>query len=110
MQALKKNLDKVKGLWVEKLLETLWVYRTSHKNSIGETLFQLAFGAEVVIPVEIGLLSFKVSHFEKKENEEQLCTNLNLIKEAREEVIKKEESYKRKATKYYNKRVNNRHF
>lgn len=34
--------------------------------------------------------------------------NIDLIKEVRDEAMAKEESYKRKATEYYNKRVKNR--
>lgn len=93
---MKKNLDNAKGLWAEKLSETLWAYRTSHKNNTGETSFPFAFGLEDVIPVESRLPSFRVSHFEERENEEQVHANLDLIKEIREEAMKKEEGYKKK--------------
>lgn len=36
--------------------------------------------------------------------------NLDLVKEVRDKATKKEESYKRKITKYYNKCVKNRQF
>lgn len=48
MQAL-KNLDDAKGLWAEKLHETLWAYITNHKSSTGETPFDLAFGVKAVM-------------------------------------------------------------
>lgn len=82
----------------------------SHKNSTKKTLLQLAFGTETVIPIEIRLFSFRVSHFEQRENDKQLRININLIEEVSDKIIKKENGYKRKAAKYYNRRVNNRQF
>lgn len=50
---------------VEMLPESLWVYRTTHKISIGETLFELGFGVKVVTPVEVGLPSFQFTHYDE---------------------------------------------
>ncbi|KAI5324765.1 hypothetical protein L3X38_033838 [Prunus dulcis] len=46
---LKRQLDKAKGAWPEKLPEALWAIRTSYRTSTGETPFSLAFGSEAVI-------------------------------------------------------------
>jgi len=51
---LKKYLEESKGNWIELLPGVLWVYRTTTKTSIGETPFSLVYGAEALIPVEIG--------------------------------------------------------
>ncbi|KAI5345931.1 hypothetical protein L3X38_013808 [Prunus dulcis] len=40
---LKRQLDKAKGAWPEKLPEALWAIRTSYRTSTGETPFSLAF-------------------------------------------------------------------
>ncbi|KAI5337465.1 hypothetical protein L3X38_016736 [Prunus dulcis] len=55
---LKRQLDKAKGAWPEKLPEALWAIRTSYRTSTGETPFSLAFGSEAVVPVEIGEPSY----------------------------------------------------
>ncbi|XP_071728782.1 uncharacterized protein [Rutidosis leptorrhynchoides] len=54
------NRDIVKGIkarpglygneWVDELPSVLWVHRTTHKNSTGETSFSLVYGTEAVIP------------------------------------------------------------
>ena len=36
---------------------------------------------EVVVPVEIGIPSYRVQHFHSEKNEEQLKFNLDLLKE-----------------------------
>ena len=58
--ALKTKLEDLKGKWVEYLPEVLWAYRTMRKSATQETLFALAFGIEVVDPVEVGLKSPRI--------------------------------------------------
>ncbi|XP_070015310.1 uncharacterized protein [Nicotiana sylvestris] len=51
---LKKRLEESKGNWPEVLPGVLWAYCTTVKTSTGETPFSLVYGAEALIPVEIG--------------------------------------------------------
>ena len=41
------------GHWVEQLPRVLWVYQATKHVSTGETLFSLAYGTKVIIPVDI---------------------------------------------------------
>ncbi|KAL2480036.1 Integrase catalytic domain-containing protein [Abeliophyllum distichum] len=54
---LKRRLESAKGGWTEELLETLWSYRTTSRTVTGETSFAMAYGAEAMIPVEVGIPS-----------------------------------------------------
>ncbi|CAL9004991.1 unnamed protein product [Prunus brigantina] len=47
---LKRQLEKAKGAWPEKLPEALWAIRTSYRTATGETPFSMAFGSEAVVP------------------------------------------------------------
>ena len=49
-----------------------------------ETLFNLTFGTEVVILVEIGLLTLRTENFEEEANSEQLRANVDLLEETQE--------------------------
>ena len=51
---------------------------------IEKTSFNLAFGAEVVIPIEIGLLSMRLEHYDEQKNPNQLRTSLDLFEETKE--------------------------
>ena len=51
----KKRLEEVRGKWVEELPNVMWTHKTTKRRSIGETPFALAYGVEVVIPLEIEL-------------------------------------------------------
>ncbi|GMQ07022.1 hypothetical protein CsSME_00051393 [Camellia sinensis var. sinensis] len=55
LDGIKKRLEVAKGKWVEKLPNVLWAYRTTPRKSTGESPFVMAYGTEVVIPVEISI-------------------------------------------------------
>ena len=60
----------VKGAWLEELPIILWTYRTTTRTPIGETPFNLTYGIEVVIPVEIGLTSPMMEFFDEHSNDD----------------------------------------
>lgn len=78
---IKSKLDAHKGAWVEELLKVLWAYRTTARTSTGETPFSLVFGVEAIIPVEIGIPSFRVDQFQLDNNKTQLRMHLDLLEE-----------------------------
>ena len=49
---LKKIVNEHQTDWDEKLHIALWAYRTTFETSFGSTPFRLAFGMEVVMPIE----------------------------------------------------------
>ena len=87
------------------LPEVLWAYKTTRKSATQETPFALAFGTEVIAPVEVGLKSLRVEFANTEHNEEILRLDLDLLGEKCEQVLKRIEDYYRKITKYYDRRV-----
>ena len=81
-----------------------------HKSTTQETPFALAFGAEVVAPVEVRLKSLRVEFANVEHNEKILRLNLDLLEEKRDQILRRIEDYRRKITKYYKKRVRPRSF
>ena len=108
--ALKTKLEDVKGKWVEYLPEVLWAYRTTRKSATKETRFALAFGTEVVAPVEVGLKSPRIELASVEHNDEALRLNLDLLDEKREQVLKRTKDYQRKTVRYYNQKVKPRSY
>ena len=102
---LKTKLENLKGKWVEYLPKVLWTYRTTRKSVTRETLFTLAFGTEAVAPVEVGLKSPRVEFTSAEHNKESLLLNLDLLKEKREQALKRTEDYQRKTARYYDRKV-----
>ena len=54
-----------KGTWPEELPNVLWAYRTTMRTLVGETPFNLTYGTEAVIPIEVGLTSLKREFFDE---------------------------------------------
>ena len=87
LSGLKKRLDDAKSKWVEELPHVLWTYRTTPRQSTGETPFSMTYRAEAIIPLESGFPTTRTSLFSPKDNEEQLARNLDLIEEKRENAM-----------------------
>lgn len=102
---LKTRLDRAKGVWPEMLPSVLWAYRTSYRTTIGETPFSLAFGSEAVVPVEIGMTTFRLEAYKPEENDAQMTLNLDLLEERRDEANIKNAAYQQRVARYYNARV-----
>ena len=88
----------------------LWAYRTTRKSATRETPLALAFGTEVVAPVEIGLKSPRIELASVEHNEEALRLNLDLLDEKREQVLKRTKDYQMKTASYYDQKVKPRSY
>ena len=81
------------------------MYRTTPHRSTGETPFSLTYGAEAVIPLEIGFPTTRTSSFNPKYNDEQLIKNLDLIEERREDAMVQLAYYQQKLKQGYEANV-----
>ena len=72
---------------------------------MGETPFNLTYGTEAVIPVEVGLISLRREFFDEQDNDDQLKKNLDLVDEVRDQATQRMAKYKQKIAEYYNRRV-----
>ena len=52
---LKWRLDDSKGKWTDELPSVLWAIQTTLRRLTGEALFSITYGAEAMIPLEMGL-------------------------------------------------------
>ncbi|GAV58250.1 hypothetical protein CFOL_v3_01784, partial [Cephalotus follicularis] len=61
---------------------------------------------ETMIPVEIGVDSPRVVHYNQAENEEDLRVGLDIVEELKDKATIKVVAYQQRVSRYYNKRVN----
>ena len=87
VNGLKKRLDDTKGKWVEELPHVLWTYQTTSRRSIEETPFSMSYGAQVVIPLETGFPTLRISYFTLSNNDGLLEKSLDLVEEQRENAM-----------------------
>ena len=110
LDGIKKRLEDVKRRWVEELPNVLWTFRTTPQRSTGETPYLLAYGSEVVIPLEIGLPTLRTSEWEPTRNDMAQSQALDLLEERREQVMIRLASYQQQLKKGYNENVRPRSF
>jgi hypothetical protein len=61
IKIIKKRIKDNPRRWHEKISKALWAHRTSRDGATKVTPFELVFGQEVVLPMEIGLQSLRVN-------------------------------------------------
>ena len=71
---------------------------------------KLAFGTEVVNPIEVGLSSLRQAHYDEGTNNDELRLNLDCLSKVRDEVALRMNWYQQKMTKYHNQRIKLRRF
>ena len=81
LKIIKIQLEGAKGMWSDKLPSVLWAYRTTTRTLTGETPFRLAYGSETVIPVEVGLISYRVENYDENKNDEVIRLQRDLVDE-----------------------------
>ena len=86
----------------------LWAYRTTVRTLTGETPFKLAYGSEAVIPAEVHMANHRVTMYHDKDNEEQLCLNLDLIDEVRTDAEERTARYKNLMARQHDAMVKSR--
>ena len=110
LKIIKTRLEAAKGIWPDKLPSVLWAYRTTARTPTEETPFRLTYGADAVIPAEIGLTSYRVQSYTKDKNEEAMRLQLDLVGEARTMAEQRLARYQNLMSKHYNTRVRHRDF
>ncbi|GKV37609.1 hypothetical protein SLEP1_g45619 [Rubroshorea leprosula] len=110
LQGLKTRVLAAHSNWVNELNKMLWSCRTTPNSATGETPFSLAYGAEAVIPVEIGLPSDRAGWHGDLNNEQLMRENLDFVEEVREMSRIRNMAHQSRVAKFYNKRVRARQF
>ena len=77
----KTRLEGTKGIWSKELPSILWAYRMVARTPTGETPFQLVYGCEAVILIEVELTSYRVDNYDERKNNNAMHLQLGLMDE-----------------------------
>jgi uncharacterized protein (DUF433 family) len=102
----KRMMDNLRR-WHEKLLEALWAHRTSRHRATKVTPFELVYGQEAVLPVEVILQNLRITeqdYLSAKEYTELMMDKIDEALESQLEALEEIEE-KIKIAKAYNKHV-----
>ena len=110
LKIIKTRLEGAKGIWPDELPSVLWAYQTTARTPTGETLFRLTYGADAVIPVEVGLTSYRLQNYMEDKNEAAMRLQLDLMDEDRATAEQRLARYQDLMSKHYNAKVRHRDF
>ena len=72
--------------------------------------YSLAFGFEVIIPLEVGLPTIQTEAYNKINNSKVLVWDIDLADERRENALVQMTNYPKQLSKFYNQKVQHREF
>jgi hypothetical protein len=108
IKIIKKMIKYNLRWWHENLSEALWAHRTSRHKATKVTPFELVYGQEAVLPMEIGLQSLRVigqGSLSAKEYHELMMDKIDDVPESQFKALEEIENEKIKIAKSYNKCV-----
>ena len=106
-------MSQNKRHWHEKLLESLWAYRTTTRTATGMTPYSLVYGGEAVLPLEVQIASLRVAIPEKLTDDQAAkmhLKELDGLEEKRLQALQKLEAYQARMSRAFDKRVKRRSF
>jgi hypothetical protein len=104
----KKRIEDNPRRWHEKLSEALWAHRTSRHGATKVTPFDLVYGQEAVLPIQVSLQNLRVTehaHLSTKEYNELMMDKIDDAPDSQFKALEEIEKEKVKIAKVYNKCV-----
>ena len=96
-------LQGAKGSWIDDLPGILWSSRFTVREATGHSPFNLVYGSEAVLPVELGIPSPRITLYDQDDSDEQKKLLLDLLPETRGIALIKSISYKLKLTRLFSR-------
>ena len=85
-----KTVQQNKKDWFEKIKDALWAYRITWKNTSGFSPYQLVYGKEALLPIEIQIQTYSLAAelgLDLSEAQQQRIMELNQLDEHRQQAI-----------------------
>jgi hypothetical protein len=113
IKLIKKKIEENPRRWHEVLSEALWAHRISRYGAIKVTPFELVYGQEAVLPVEVNLDAYRLA----KQNDlsavvyhDLMMDNIDKVTDVRLKALKGIEKDKTRVARAYNKKVKSKSF
>jgi hypothetical protein len=108
IKIIKKRIKDNLRRWHKKLSEALWVHRTSRHGATKVTPFELVYGQEAVLPIEVSLQNLRITgqdYLSAKEYTELMMDKIDEAPKSRLKALEEIENEKIKIAKVYNECV-----
>jgi hypothetical protein len=113
VKLIKKKIEDNPRRWHEVLSEALWAHRISRHGATKVTPFELVYGQEAVLPVEVNLGAYRLAKQNNLSFESyyaSMMDNIDEVTDKRMEALEEIEKDKRRVARVYNKRVKAKSF
>jgi cell wall assembly regulator SMI1 len=113
IKLMKKKIKENPRRWHEVLSEALWAHRISKHGATKVNPFELVYGQEAVLPVEVNLDVYRLD----KQNDlsaivyhDLMMDNIDEVTDVRLKALKEIEKDKARVSKAYNKKIKSKSF
>ena len=76
--------------WSDKLLEALWAYRTTWKNTTGFSPYEMVYGKQILLPIEFQIYTYRLATelgMDLNETQQHSMMQLNELDEVRQDSL-----------------------
>ena len=101
-------MDMSMSMPIHKLIDAVWAYRTAYKVTTKFTPFQLVYGQEAILPIELELLSLRIAINERLGEVELLEARINMLKkldETRSQAYLNTAAFQKWCKSYYDSKM-----
>jgi hypothetical protein len=113
IKLIKKKIEENPRRWHEVLSEALWAHRISRHGATKVTPFELVYGQEAMLPIEVNLDAYMLA----KQNDlsavvyhNLMMDNIDEVTDVRLKALKEIEKDKARVARAYNKKVKSKSF
>eukprot|EP00253_Pinus_taeda_P030628 PITA_30628 len=99
--------------WEERLPEALWAYRTTWRNIIGHTPYELFYGKQALFPIEFHIKTFKMAiqlGLDLSEAQKHRLEQLNELDEIRQDAVQRTSIVQKNRAKWHDKYIKEKKF
>jgi len=110
---LTKKVSMNKKDLADKLPEALWAYRTTWRNNMGQTPYELVYGKQVLLLIEFRIKNFRTAvqlGLDISEAQQQCLLQLNELDEIRRDVVQQNILVQQQCKKLHDKSIQNKQF
>ena len=113
IRLIKKKIEETTRRWHEVLSKALWAHRISRHGATKVTPFELVYGQEAILPVEVNLDTYRLA----KQNDlsvvdyhDLMMDNIDEVSDKRLQALKEIEKDKIWVARAYNKKIRSKSF